>query len=207
MEAIRILHSAEVRWFIKGSVPRDVLAWFLEEKRDDPKSRRDRYLILPGCESVGVKEREGRFEIKALQGTSEIVRCARNAVGRSETWAKWSYGKPAVDAWIEALRHEPEGWAEVEKVRRSRKFSLDAGTPEEVELDEQPREGCLVEMTGINSCGSAWWSVGLAAFGARERLRTNLLTVAEAFFSRHGLPLSLGIAESCSYPAWLNSFA
>jgi hypothetical protein len=48
MDAITILYSAEVRWFVKGTLPGHVLEWFLQGAGDHPESRTDRYLLFLG---------------------------------------------------------------------------------------------------------------------------------------------------------------
>jgi hypothetical protein len=161
-------------------------------------------LLFPGCETVGVKEREGSFEIKARCSSGEVVSFTGQAVGRCDSWAKWSYRRPPVTPWLEALALEPAGWIEVRKSRRLLQFSLDARAPQHVAPTGQSLQGCSIELTSIQARGSEWWSVGLEAFGSRGRLRANLQTVAAAFFSARGEPLSLGLTGSFSYPAWLN---
>jgi hypothetical protein len=207
MDPIQLLYSAEVRWFVKGLLPESALAWFLQDAPTDPLIRIDRYLLFPGCASVGVKEREGKFEIKARCSSGEIARLAAHAVGRVEGWAKWSYERPPVTPWLEALALEPAGWINVCKARRLLQFSLERGAPQRVGLAEQPRQGCSIELTSIQARGGDWWSVGLEAFGSKARLQANLRIVAAAFFSARGTPPPLGLTDSCSYPAWLNHFS
>lgn len=207
MEAIKILYTVEVRWFVEGPLSPRILHGFLQGEKDDPQARLDRYLLFPGCQSVGVKEREGRFEIKARWRSAEIARFAENVVGRCDGWAKWSYGRPPVTHWLDALSREPEGWIEVQKTRWLLQFSMDVGAPELVGPDAQPSEGCGIELTSIRVRESCWWSVGLEAFGTRDRLRTNLFTVAEHFLPSWELSPPLGVVNSCAYPAWLNHFA
>jgi hypothetical protein len=156
---------------------------------------------------VGVKEREGSFEIKARWSSGEVASFAGQAVGRCDGWAKWSYGRPPVAPWLEALALEPAGWVEVRKTRRLLKFSLEAREPQRVPVTEQAAQGCTIELTAVHARGDDWWSVGLEAFGDRQRLRANLMVVAMAFFSARDVPLPLDLTDSCSYPAWLNSFS
>ena len=74
-----MLYSAELRWFFEGDVPMAMDAWFREGASVEAEVRRDRYLVFPGCDSVGVKIRDvserkgGRFEVKASIGTPEVV--------------------------------------------------------------------------------------------------------------------------------------
>ena len=103
-------HSAEVRWFLPGLDQRDeVLKWFhLQdqlalnvEKEYDPKAatgpfvkleleRTDEYLLLPDSDTVSVKQRQGKLEVKALVTGPRPFACG-GMIGRTEQWVKWSF--------------------------------------------------------------------------------------------------------------------
>jgi hypothetical protein len=202
-------HTAEVRWFLceEPELTDRLWDWFTEEKNLPPRERTDSYLLFPGCESIGVKLREGRFEIKALRGASETVRYGPDVTGRADTWVKWSHTQEGVDSWIKALGEEPEGWIQVKKKRWLRKFSLDTGKPEEAKPSEWPDEGCNVELTSVQAGGSNWWTIGFEAFGTANTLRRNLHVVAEHFFLKNTPPIPLYATNSCSYPVWLHTVA
>ena len=206
---IEFLHSAEVRWFLREEPElADRLSnWFKEGHCVPSPERTDSYLLFPGCESIGVKLREGRFEIKAIRGASETVRYGPDITGRADTWVKWSHKEEAVDSWIKALGKEPEGWIQVNKERWIRKFSLDTGKPEEVKEDEWPDEGCNVELASVEAGGSNWWTIAFEAFGTANTVRRNLHLVAEHFFLRNAPPIPLYSTNSCSYPVWLHTVA
>ena len=54
------------------------------------RERNDDYLLLPGCDTVGVKQRQGKLEVKALvAGPSPFSLGA--VVGRLDQWVKWSF--------------------------------------------------------------------------------------------------------------------
>jgi hypothetical protein len=213
---IEILNSAEVRWFFssdppgKGSQtspPSHVKEWF-QQGSDlvwPPKERTDCYLLLPGCETTSVKQREGRFEVKAIQGGSETVSYGIGISGRSEAWIKWSYGKEGVEIFINALEQEPEGWIDVIKWRWLRKFSLDKTVPIEVNINDFPMQGCNIELTALKASDSYWWTFSLEGFGSADSVRENLRIVANHFFAKTKPPLSLNTTNSCAYPVWLNS--
>ncbi len=62
-----MFRSSEARWFISGSLPDEVLRWFKAGQALDSEGVQvQEYLVFPDCQSVGVKLREGRFEIKAI---------------------------------------------------------------------------------------------------------------------------------------------
>lgn len=202
-----MLYSAEVRWFYHESLLEPILNWFCTGKSVSPeKTRTDHYLIFPGSEAVGVKVREGKFEIKALRGASETVRYSSNISGRSECWIKSSYEEEAVKAWVETLLSENQGLVKVTKVRWLRKFSLDHSKLLEVSSEERPDEGCNVELTQLTVKGEEWWTFAFEAFGEPGRVREHLQEVTGYFFSIHP-PINLFQAiNSCPYPVWLANF-
>jgi len=199
-----LLYSAEVRWFFRGELPADFAAWFDAGRASPALSRVDVYLALPGCDSVGVKQREGRFEVKALCGGAEPARYGPAVTGRSEAWVKWSYDGPGMAEWMAGMGEEPGGWMAVEKERRLRKFSLERGAPVEVEPSVFPHAGCNVELTRLRVRGARWWTFGLEAYGPPEAVRGYLRAAAEQFFAGNQPPLPLDSADSYAYPAWLN---
>jgi hypothetical protein len=204
---VNLLYSAEVRWFFRGEVPADFAAWFDAGRSTPFPARTDLYLALPGCESVGVKQREGRFEVKAVIGGTVPVRYGPAVAGRSDAWVKWSNDGRGIAEWMAALGREPAGWIAVEKERRLRKFSLERGAPQEVGPDVFPHAGCNVELTRLQAQGGRWWTFGLEAYGAMEAVRGYLRLGAERFFAGEPPPMSLDVVSSCSYPAWLSALS
>jgi hypothetical protein len=201
----RMLHSAEVRWFDTGAIPTAVQAWFCGGLTLTPEIRTDRYLRFEGCETVGVKIRQGNFEIKALRGATESVRYADVVTGRADCWVKWSYSQPPVEAWVQALLEDSRGWVEIGKTRLLRKFSLERGAVEEVAATQRPQEGCNFELTEIRSGRGLWWSLALEAFGDPSRVRENLRQTAVTLFAQSPPPLALDTTRSCAYPVFLNA--
>ena len=200
-----ILYSAEIRWFFHGEPPYRFID-FTDGQLSVAEPRTDRYLLFAGCSTVGVKEREGRFEIKALRSEGETLSLEEGVRGKVECWAKWSYGKSPVQSWITALRKEPGGWLKVTKRRVLRRFSVHPDMPIEVEEDAMIHEGCNVELTAINVQDSSWWTFGLEAFGNKDKVRNHLLLTARTFFEHQTPERKLEIINSCGYPAWLNQF-
>ena len=165
-----ILNTAEVRWFFPSelpgkarsiSPPSDVMVWFQQESNLvwPPKERTDRYLLLPGCETTSIKLRDGRFEVKAIRGGSELVSFGIGVSGRSDAWIKWSYGKEGVELLINAVEQEHEGWVDIVKWRWLRKYSLEKTVPIEVNIHDRPIQGCNIELTAIKVNDSYWWTI------------------------------------------------
>ncbi len=152
---------------------------FLDGRAVDPESRVDRYLALPGCESVGVKLRGtndptgGKLEIKALVGGVQVTRFRPNVVGRTDAWVKWTH-PTQVDQIISA---EPS-WVAVKKRRSLRTFSLDENVCAEVGADLLPRprgmnvlvEGGVLPLLSvlcvISRRGPAWFAEPWASGGS-----------------------------------------
>ena len=212
-------HSSELRWFFEGGLPEPVLAWFTAGGHAVSEAPRvDEYLALPGCATVGVKLREGRFEVKALTGEPALVGLPNGFAGVRERWVKWSLaGAGALRVAIEQAGDE---WVFVRKHRHVRKLALDGAVAEELPPGaEAPGGGCQIELTtlgalrgrqdgGVAAAGdwadaaACWWSLAFEAFGEPDRLDTHLARGAAALLE-DGPPVRLGPADSLSYPAWL----
>jgi len=199
-----VVHTAEVRWFFEGPVPDEAVAWFDPLGALSPDVRTDRYLVLPGCETVGVKERDGRFEIKARKGSVEVMDLPEPFEGYLDRWVKWSYGEPPVAAWIRALRRESAGWIAVEKARRLRVFQSGEIAASGEDDAECRHLYCAAELTEVRVGGRPWWTVGLEAVEPPGRLCRTLATAAESFCRRAAAPGAFAAVNSMAYPAWLH---
>lgn len=199
--------TAEVRWFIRGTIPPDVDAWFRRGpgKVHEEPVRTDRYLQLPGSEGLNVKMREGLIEIKQRVGPVDVVRFHDRVSGLVEQWRKWRFQLAAPDA----ARSETDApsWIAVRKARRLRTYRV-TGEKEVVVLSdtETPVSGCELELTTVRVAGRAWWTVALEAFGDRFALRDNLLFTAEHVFRGDDVP-TLKATDSRGYAAWLDVMA
>ena len=83
--------SLETRWFYRGELPQPVRESFMDGA-GDPRfvERIDAYLLMPEVDTVGVKIREGRFEIKARVGPEEDAELLGIA-SLLDRWVKWSH--------------------------------------------------------------------------------------------------------------------
>lgn len=208
------LYSAEIRWFFPfeapiaseapPQLPADVLDWFRDGRNLSwpPEPRTDRYLLLPGCTSTGVKLREGRFEVKAICGTAEPVQLAPGVSGWADRWVKWSYGGEAAGLWTAALSRETVGWLDVTKWRLLRAFDLSGGRV--VEVTDMASED-TVELTAVRAQNHFWWTLGLEATGAPESLDEKFRRLVDYFFGRAKPPLVLDNGHSAAYPGWLDT--
>jgi hypothetical protein len=172
-------HSAEIRWFLPHQGQWDtLLAWFTRQGQlniveetipyirqpdaapfvKQERSRTDEYLLLPNCETVGVKHRQGRLEVKALVAGPRPF--AQDGVaGRVDQWVKWSF-KPA-ESIASALESElllSGIWRQVEKQRYTQKCAAVAGGVTAVSPDAWPDAGCNIELTlvGLGRGRESW---------------------------------------------------
>jgi hypothetical protein len=173
---MNMLYSAEVRWFLltKSFDSIEGADWFLAAKSDigtpEAEDRVDRYLVLPDCDSVGVKVRgRSRFEIKAQISSPRPWRINADINGRMDQWVKWSYHGEELSKIEESLLRAGR-WLTVKKKRHLRKFSVEGSLFVEVPSAQELTIGCDVEMTSIEveeaEPGRRYWcSFGFEAFG------------------------------------------
>ncbi len=86
------LITCEMRWLLDGALPQDAERWFQRGREPAvPVKREDRYLLLPGVADMGIKEREGRLEIKGRLAVLKTHAITPEIEGRAERWCKWSH--------------------------------------------------------------------------------------------------------------------
>jgi hypothetical protein len=193
-----VFPTVEVRWFYKGKVPPNVLAWFQQwDPRPDQQPHRvDHYLHLPDTVSLGVKWREGRLEVKQRRQQSRVVQFHEWAAGLVEHWRKWSFELANQVA-------PPPSWTAVAKKRQLRRYRLAGGEKiSSVPADEFPDQGCDVELTQVQAREETWWTVGFEAFGEESTLHETLLLVTRQILAADESP-TVKAQESFGYPKWL----
>ena len=192
--------TTELRWFLDGRPPEDVVVWFTHEGSTGlSENRRDTYR-LDGQVDIGVKRRYGKvLEMKLRQGLPEPF-LHRELDGWLETWQRWS---PA-DGLIHLSPNTT--WVDVDKTVVKRRFACDG---REVPLTESTRamtgQGCDVEIATVSVAGRMASTFAFAAFGPAEIHRSSL-RVAWAALLRdwpRPWPLRLRWAVSCGYPQWM----
>jgi hypothetical protein len=182
--------SAEVRWFHAGPTPPAVLAWF-QGAAGEPalQARRvDAYLPLPGIDSLGIKLREGRIEVKQRLRAYGLFHPHPRVAGWLEGWRKWSFGLAAAGGGGTVLPLLAPSWIAVEKTRRLRRYRVeDRGAVAPMSADAYPERGCDWELTAIRATNGTWWSLSLVV--------DHILSVTE--------PQTLQEDDSRGYPDWL----
>ncbi len=205
--------TAEVRWFISGALPDEVLRWFKAGQTLDSEGVQvHEYLLFPDCQSVGVKLREGKFEIKAMLAAAQPLNPDLGIKGRTDQWVKWSFASEGLQTLVPAL-HQAGPWLKVRKERFLRKFSADTGHLVEVTPPSGPLpgSGCNIELTRIEVEVAArlWFSLGFEAFGPPAFAGKILIDSLRLFFKDHDRVPGISLSEenSLSYPAWLAKVA
>lgn len=194
--------TTELRWFYPGSLPATVRDWFWaawDQPAVLPEAREDRYLRLP-CEYLNLKLRHEHPELKLrLKQSGELQ--ISHWVGRVEVWQKWSFQNSVeylnlVDAETEAV------WVGVEKVRSQQQYqTFPAQPPKAISLEQQPEQGCRVELTELKAQDSNWWSLAFEAFGNPSEQFKQLKAVAKQL--NNPLAPTLDLHHSYAYPKWL----
>jgi hypothetical protein len=198
--------SAEARWFYVGTIPPQVLKWFREEQGslEEPAHRVDYYLHLPDGDSLGIKLREGRLEIKQRHRRHGTVEFHERATGLVEHWRKWSFRLAQASERFPQIMVSDSSWIAVSKQRWLYRYRI-TRDKDIIPMDavEYPEQGCDLELTRVKAEGRDWWTWGFEAFGEETALQENLVLVAAQIFAAHRPPIVLGASHSHSYPAWL----
>ena len=130
-------HSAEIRWFLPAQDRNDqLLDWFrlpdqeivVETEAYVPllgvahfvkqeRERVDEYLLIPDCATVGVKQRQGRLEVKALVAGPHPF-SQGEVSGRVDQWVKWSFNpSDEIANLLEGELNRSGPWRKVGKKR------------------------------------------------------------------------------------------
>ncbi len=202
-----MLHTTEIRWFSAGILSEETLSWFSAGHRlEIPAVQVHEYLLFPGCDTVGVKFREDRFEIKAKLGVPQPLSLVVGIQGRREQWIKWSLPTKGLPMLGQTL-HQSGPWLKVRKERNQRTFSAEAGHLQEISAGSFPAMGCNIELTriAVEADPPSWLTLGFEAYGPPS-VTAGILEEGVGFFFKAQGPapgINLTRANSFSYPTWL----
>jgi len=198
----------EIRWFYNHTFD-EILDWW---NRDDLPSvdegnRSDYYVFIPNVDFLGIKNREGRLEVKWRIPNSQKKFETSKLEGLIEEWVKWSWSdsKPQVnDELFDFLSKYPQGpMIKILKRRRSRKFKLISKDKfEPVDWVSLTDSGLSMELTEITIGGSKWWSVGFETLGNKINLELFQTKIKEM---SNKIPVKLKLENSFGYPKWISS--
>jgi hypothetical protein len=198
--------TVEVRWFHRGEAPSEVTEWFLRgEPGPDQQPRRvDHYLRLGQRDSIGIKLRQGRIEIKRRHHRHGVVRFHDQLAGVVEGWRKWSLPLAALGGDLANAVTPASSWIAVQKARMLRKYQIvGEGQLVSVPADVFPAQGCSVELTGVRARETTWWTLAFEAFGKESSRHSNLVLAVENVLAGESVPFLLDARDSYGYPRWL----
>ena len=213
--------SHEARWFFDGAVAQHPVLkkWFETfapiEMRGDlgPPAwtgrlggKPDVYLLLPGADDMGIKWREGNFQIKGRAASLGVHSFCGRFQGFVERWVRWSYaGMP------EAYRNlfldgKANGLVTVSvgKTRALRKISLNTYNGSALEVDPKSfiDRGINFELTDLEAAGKPYCTLAFEAYPDDSGIHAAFTRVVETLLG--GLTgVELNAGNSMSYPGWL----
>src|SRR5687768_6962069 len=151
--------SVEVRWFRRGPIPDELLAWLKSGEGEVrlEETREDAYLFLPDEAAIGVKLRQGLIEVKRREAELGLTSWGTLA-GRTARWRKWSVAVTETAADPHRVLVDSH-WVHVKKDRYLRKSSAElagATTRDQpsvrvvpVPPQARPQDGCTVEVARL----------------------------------------------------------
>ena len=192
--------TSELRWFVEGPLPVDVVEWFTGSGLEGLIEHRVDTYRLDGRDDLGVKRRSGRtLELKRRRSEQQLVQLDTDLAGWLESWQRWS---PA-DARLSLT--ERDVWLDVEKLIVKRRFDA---TGVEQPLSASTRAmtgiGCDVEIAAVERRGRPSWTLAFAAFGPPSTRSSSIHACWAALApGRPDEVASLRLEDSYGYPAWL----
>ncbi len=201
---MQTIATAEVRWFYPGQIPAGVAAWFASAQGpiEYQSPRVDEYLLIRETDSVNVKFREGRIEVKQRYGEVVNREFVGGGVGAIEFWRKWSFDVDKKNS-NNNFRGFGDDWLAVRKDRIVHIYALQAdGRVAPVPDLGLVEHGCSLELTQIDAAGQHWWSICFEEMGPEDRLMETLVAVADQLL-RSFTASPLSVCASYGYSAWL----
>jgi len=197
-----LFNTSEIRWFSRGSLPSEVLAWFTGGRTVGSVEDRHDFYQMHRLNDIGVKRRHGStLEVKVRRTLDEPLDLGDGLDGRMEEWSRW---EPVEDDGAWQLPDAP--WIDVHKVIYTRSFMP---TDREVILpaihSNRLFAGCDIEVAEVTVGGIDTWSLGLKAFGPTSGRQQALATSWGTLRTHSPLTEGLDFAfdRACGYPEWL----
>jgi hypothetical protein len=207
-----MVSSQEVRWFIEGSIDRHpVLKRWIESGPYPFKwtgrlgGKPDAYLVIPGAANMGLKWREGQFQIKGLESSLGTQIFRGGHVGKVERWLKWSYTGSEIEQIFSDWFKNPQV-IEVFKTRCLRKFRLNPFAHEPIEMgpSDSMDRGASLEVTDLRVKEKDYCSVAIEAFPNDSAMHEDFTALVNYLFENFK-GVELTESNSLSYPAWLQT--
>ena len=197
-----MLKSTEIRWFFEGKVPINVTKILEETGLDISENRSDHYLLVQGCDNIGIKIRNSRLEIKRRRDVQPYDISKLNISGNIERWERWEWNDKTACIEIEQLiyKDDKNPWIKVDKKRWQKKFSVHDNilllVPSQVLYSD-----LAMEITELKSNGESWWTIGFDLFTEQDRSFFDQLIETCPVLQ---LEVDLKKEWSFGYPSWLS---
>ena len=166
----------------------------------------DYYLRLSDRDSLGIKLREGRIEVKQRHRQYGLFRFHDRVTGLVEHWRKWSFELSEGAGNLTSTIVPASCWIGVTKRRKLRRYRL-TGNKEivAVPIEEQSGLRCNLELTRIGVDETEWWSLGFEASGdeADEAAMQGSLLLVVKHVLAADKPPAFDAKASYGYPKWL----
>lgn len=188
---MQTLLTLEVRWFESGKIPQVIEKWFTTacpgELSSPPEERQDQYFYTPGCESLNLKLRQGKLELKWRQTELGIYSFAEKGwQGRVERWQKWSYQESIPSNFIQALETADQPVVPVRKKRSQRDYNGVACELTQLQFDDH----------------QFWWSLGFEMEETPTQGKTHFEKKVSQVTKTYP-ETAFNLAHSRAYPSWL----
>lgn len=195
-------NTLEVRWFVDGSVPSEVVEWVESLGAEAESARTDLYLVSDDP-AMNVKLREGKVQTKHRIGDRTPISFAEGVEGIQERWVKWSF--PTVEQHHDLFEDDPTGlWVPVHKERLRLELSPEAQTERLSPLIESDPAEAKIELTRVRSQGHEAWTICMEAEGRPDALPGTLQQTGTDLFEQ-GTPPSLSPDRSFGYAQWIQT--
>ncbi len=197
--------TAEVRWFDKGSIPPAMMSWFtkIHPKVWTEAEHTDFYYSLPNDDTIGIKLRENRIEIKKRQAVEKPVRFTPQTTGAIETWEKWSVALRPVEINFNEIAADPI-WFGIRKRRNLQRYQLtESLIPVTIAYDRRVPQGFTLELSQITIRQERWWTIAFEFYGITNIPMNKIQDIAKGMLIT--LPnLRLDPHSSFGYSRFLN---
>jgi hypothetical protein len=164
-----MLKSTEIRWFFEGKIPNNVNKILNETNLDVSENRTDHYLLVQGCDNIGIKIRNSRLEIKRRRDVRPYNISRLNINGHIERWDRWEWNDKTAYIEVEQLiyRDDINPWIKVDKKRWQKKLNIRDNDLIQVPSQE-PYPDYAMEITELKINGKLWWTIGLDSFTEQD---------------------------------------
>jgi len=197
-----MLKSAEIRWFFEGRIPIHIPEILEEARLDISENRTDHYLLVLGCDNIGIKIRNSRLEIKRRRDVQPYCISKLNISGNIEWWERWEWNDKTTCNDIEQLvfKDDKNPWIRVDKKRWQKKFNIRDNDlipiPSRVLYSD-----LAMEITELKVNRKLWWTIGFDSFTDHNHSFFDKLI--ETCLALH-IEVDLKKEWSFGYPRWLS---